>query len=118
MSHHAQVLSLALSRGPPPAQVPVVCEISPLRRIVLIKFPGYVQPGLYGRISRKELSEWHVFGCFSEHYTLDHHFMICSVVGGFTRGLAENPPTHLYVRWGQPFVFIQPRRPVQLNVVM
>lgn len=79
-------------------RVPVHCEISPAKRITLIKFPGYVQPGLYGRISRGGLSEWHVFGCFSEHVSKPHHFMICSVVGSFTKALAEEPPKELYVR--------------------
>lgn len=67
-------------------------------RLALLKFPGYVSPGLYGRISRSRLSEWHVFGCFGESSTQPHHFMICSAVGGFTKALVSDPPAYLYTR--------------------
>lgn len=42
------------------APVTVVAEIPASKRITLLKFPGYVRTGLYGRISRHFLSEWHV----------------------------------------------------------
>ena len=80
------------------ARVPVVSEITASKRVALLRLPGYVKPGLYGRISRGFLSEWHVFGSFGEDPTKPHHFMLCSNVGTFTRALVEDPPVYLYTR--------------------
>ena len=80
------------------ARVPVIAEIPASKRITLLKFSGYVRTGLYGRISRGPLSEWHVFGCFSQDPLQGSHYMICSAVGDFTKALAERPPEYLYTR--------------------
>ena len=80
------------------APVTVVAEIPASKRITLLKFPGYVRTGLYGRISRHFLSEWHVFGCFSQDAKEGLHYMICSAVGDFTKALVEQPPVRLYTR--------------------
>lgn len=80
------------------SRVPVMHEVPESNRITLLKFPGYIEPGFYGRISHKRLSEWHVFGCFGESVSQPHHFMICSAVGDFTKDLAKHPPSHLYTR--------------------
>lgn len=78
--------------------VRVEAEIPASKRITLLKFPGYIKTGLYGRISRGFLTEWHVFGCFSQDPSEGSHYMICSAVGDFTKGLVERPPTHMYTR--------------------
>lgn len=80
------------------AKVPVVSDIPASKRVALLRLPGYVKPGLYGRISRGFLSEWHVFGSFGEDCSQPHHFMLCSNVGDFTKALVENPPMQLYTR--------------------
>jgi len=82
------------------AKVPVTAQIPASKRIALLRFPGNVTSGHYGRISRGSLTEWHVFGCFSESDSSadPHHFMICSAVGDFTKGLVEQPPAALYTR--------------------
>ena len=79
-------------------KVPVHPDIPASKRIALLRFPGYISPGFYGRISRGMLSEWHVFGCFGESASESHHFMICSAVGDFTKALVEDPPASLYTR--------------------
>jgi len=80
------------------SKVPVVAEIPASKRITLLKFQGYVRTGLYGRISRGPLSEWHVFGCFSQDRQENSHYMICSAVGDFTKALVEQPPEYMYTR--------------------
>lgn len=77
----------------------VEAEVPASKRITLLKFPGYVKTGLYGRISRGFLTEWHVFGCFSQDPSEGKHYMICSAVGGFTKALVNRPPQHLYTRF-------------------
>ena len=84
------------------AKVAIDPKASPSGRVSLLRFPGNVTSGLYGRISRGSLTEWHVFGCFSESESaadsIPHHYMLCSAVGGFTKELVANPPTALYTR--------------------
>ncbi len=80
------------------SKVPVVAEIPASKRITLLKFQGYVRTGLYGRISRGPLSEWHVFGFFSQDRQENSHYMICSAVGDFTKALVEQPPEYMYTR--------------------
>ena len=80
------------------ARVSVLSEIPASKRVALLRFPGYVKPGLYGRISRGFLSDWHVFGSFGEDSAKPHHYMLCSNVGEFTKALVENPPAYLYTR--------------------
>ena len=80
------------------ARVPVISEVSTSKRVALLRLPGYVRPGLYGRISRDWLSEWHVFGSFGEDPLKPHHFMLCSNVGDFTKALVDDPPVFLYTR--------------------
>ena len=84
------------------AKVSVDPKASPSGRVSLLRFPGNVTSGLYGRISRGSLTEWHVFGCFSESESaadsMPHHYMLCSAVGRFTKELVATPPTALYTR--------------------
>ena len=46
--------------------LPVLCDASQLSRLrpsfkanTLLKFPGYAQSGLYGRVSQGFFTEWH-----------------------------------------------------------
>lgn len=80
------------------APVKVIAAIPASKRITLLQFKGYVKSGLYGRISRGFLTEWHVFGCFSQDRKENAHYMICSAVGDFTKGLIEQPPDFIYTR--------------------
>ena len=80
------------------APVKVVAAIPTSKRITLLQFRGYVKSGLYGRISRGFFTEWHVFGCFSQDRAEGAHYMICSAVGDFTKGLVQQPPDHMYTR--------------------
>lgn len=70
----------------------------PSPRVAVIKFERGIQQGLLGRISRSAVTEYHGFGIISEGIESRCHYMIAGVQGDWTRGLVENPPTHLYTR--------------------
>lgn len=75
-----------------------------------------MQQGLLARISRSSVLEYHAFGIisyisllkftgcfltsrkFSEGKDSKEHYLICGVQGDFTKGLVDNPPTHLWTR--------------------
>ncbi|KAF9652439.1 hypothetical protein BDM02DRAFT_3088819, partial [Thelephora ganbajun] len=42
--------------------------------------------------------EYHAFGTISEGKHAKHHYLICGVQGDFTKGLVNDPPTHLWTR--------------------
>ncbi|KMZ69883.1 Integral membrane protein TmpA [Zostera marina] len=69
---------------------------SPSPHASIIKFPGGLIPGLFGRIARSPLKDWHAFGTISDGK--DTHKMLIGAVGDFTQNLITNPPTHLWVR--------------------
>ncbi|KAM7506000.1 hypothetical protein LguiB_004904 [Lonicera macranthoides] len=62
----------------------------------IIKFQGGVKAGILGRISPSPMSEWHAFGIISDNKR--EHMMLAGAVGDFTKSLATNPPSHLWVR--------------------
>jgi hypothetical protein len=66
--------------------------------IVEITFPGGSQPGMFGRISRRALADWHAFAVVSGATMAESHVMVISGVGDFTRELITTPPAALYVR--------------------
>ncbi|WOL01479.1 adenylate-forming reductase [Canna indica] len=76
-------------------RVPVSVS-APSGHASIIKFPGGIQAGLLGRISRSPLSEWHAFGIISDG--VDGHMILAGAVGDFTKGLVADPPHHLWVR--------------------
>lgn len=78
-------------------KVPVQVE-TPGKGVVLLHFEGGIGWGLLGRISRKPLWEWHAFGISSEGRQSGKHMMIIAILGGFTKSLAEDKPSHIYVR--------------------
>ncbi|KAK7045624.1 hypothetical protein VNI00_007457 [Paramarasmius palmivorus] len=57
-----------------------------------------MQQGLLARISRSSVMEYHAFGIISEGVKSGKHYLICGVQGDFTKGLVENPPTHIWTR--------------------
>ncbi|KAI0317144.1 hypothetical protein OF83DRAFT_177957 [Amylostereum chailletii] len=57
-----------------------------------------MQQGLLARISRSSVLEYHAFGIVSEGAHAQYHYLICGVQGDFTRGLVQDPPTHLWTR--------------------
>ncbi|KAL5772270.1 hypothetical protein ACOSP7_011870 [Xanthoceras sorbifolium] len=76
-------------------RVPVKVS-APSGHASIIKFEGGVKSGMLGRISPSPLSEWHAFGIISDGKT--DHMMLAGAVGDFTKSLASNPPSHLWVR--------------------
>jgi hypothetical protein len=68
------------------------------RAIIEITFPGASEPGMFGRISRHALVNWHAFALFSGERRAVSHMMVISGVGDFTKGLFTTPPAALYVR--------------------
>jgi hypothetical protein len=66
--------------------------------IIEITFPGGSQPGTFGRISHRALSDWHAFALISQGTIAKFHMMVISGVGDFTKGLIAKPPPTLYVR--------------------
>jgi hypothetical protein len=66
--------------------------------IVEITFGGKTGPGMFGRISRRPLADWHAFAVVSGEGMAQSHMMVISGVGDFTRELIADPPTALYTR--------------------
>lgn len=66
--------------------------------IIEITFPGGSQPGMFGRISRRALADWHAFAVVSGETMAESHMMVISGVGDFTGRLITTPPATLYVR--------------------
>ncbi|KAJ7514686.1 hypothetical protein O6H91_23G055400 [Diphasiastrum complanatum] len=87
-------------------RVGVETTIPPAANNSLLNFSGGIKPGILARISRSPLSEWHAFGIISDGKK--RHTILAGAVGDFTKGLVENPPTHLWVRTfhfaGLPFL--------------
>ena len=78
-------------------KVKVDVEI-PSAKVAVLRFERGMQQGLLGRISRTSVLEYHAFGIISEGKDAKYHYMVCGVQGDFTRGLVENPPTHIWTR--------------------
>ncbi|KAI0002181.1 hypothetical protein BJV74DRAFT_817529 [Russula compacta] len=70
----------------------------PSSNIAVIRFQGGMQHGLFARISRSSVMEYHAFGIVSEGTHAKYHYLVCGVQGDFTRNLVLNPPTHLWTR--------------------
>jgi hypothetical protein len=66
--------------------------------IVEITFPGHSHPGMFGRVSRGLLADWHAFAVVSGETIRGSHMMVISGVGDFTRRLIAMPPKTLYTR--------------------
>ncbi|KAJ7569249.1 hypothetical protein O6H91_01G068500 [Diphasiastrum complanatum] len=62
----------------------------------LLNFSGGMKPGILARISRSPLKEWHAFGIISDGKK--RHTILAGAVGDFTKGLVEDPPSHIWVR--------------------
>jgi hypothetical protein len=54
------------------------------RAVIEITFPGVSEPGMFGRISRHALADWHAFALFSEERKAVSHMMVISGLGDFT----------------------------------
>ncbi len=82
-------------------KVPVKAEVLS-NSVVLLRFEGYIRPGLFGRISRNPFSENHAFGITSKALEYqpksNEHYMCVVGQGDFTRGLIASPPTYLWTR--------------------
>lgn len=78
-------------------KVKVDVEI-PSSKVAVLRFERGMTQGLLGRISRTSILEYHAFGTISEGKHAKYHYMVCGVQGDFTRGLVENPPTHIWTR--------------------
>lgn len=78
-------------------EVPVEVEI-PSPKVAIIRFERGLQQGLLARIARSSILEYHAFGTVSEGKHGKCHYLICGVQGDFTRGLVNDPPTHLWTR--------------------
>ena len=70
----------------------------PSPKVAVIRFERGLQQGLLTRISRSAVMEYHAFGTISEGKHTNRHYLICGVQGDFTKGLVDNPPTHLWTR--------------------
>ncbi|KIY63704.1 hypothetical protein CYLTODRAFT_457867 [Cylindrobasidium torrendii FP15055 ss-10] len=77
--------------------VPVEITV-PSSKVAIIKFERGMQQGLLARVSHGPLWEYHAFGIISEGVHAKEHYLIAGVQGDFTRGLVDNPPTHLWTR--------------------
>ncbi|KAK2463143.1 hypothetical protein APHAL10511_004798 [Amanita phalloides] len=78
-------------------KVPVQVQI-PSPKVAVLRFERGMQQGLLARISRSCTLEYHAFGVVSEGIDSKEHFLICGVQGDFTKGLIDNPPTHVWTR--------------------
>ncbi|KAI0294406.1 hypothetical protein BC826DRAFT_1091639 [Russula brevipes] len=78
-------------------KVKVEIEV-PSPKIAVIRLERGMQHGLFARISRSSIMEYHAFGIVSEGTHAEHHYLVCGVQGDFTRRLTLNPPTHLWTR--------------------
>ncbi|KAJ3800266.1 hypothetical protein GGU11DRAFT_420108 [Lentinula aff. detonsa] len=70
----------------------------PSPKVAVLRFERGMQQGLLARISRSSIMEYHAFGIISEGVNAKHHYLICGVQGDFTKGLIQNPPTHIWTR--------------------
>jgi hypothetical protein len=70
----------------------------PSEAIIEITLPGASGPGMFGRISRHRLGDWHAFALVSGRSGTISRTMIISGIGDFTKGLIAIPPIELYVR--------------------
>jgi hypothetical protein len=86
------------------------------KAVIQITFPGGSGPGMFGRISRHALGDWHAFAFVSDASGLASRMMIISAAGDFTRGLIATPPVELYVRTvgfpGLPYCILMYRRSI------
>ncbi|EMD33120.1 hypothetical protein CERSUDRAFT_87441 [Gelatoporia subvermispora B] len=78
-------------------EVKVDIEV-PSPKVAILRFERGMQQGLLARISRSSIMEYHAFGTISEGTHAKYHYLICGVQGDFTRGLVNDPPTHLWTR--------------------
>ncbi|KIM83722.1 hypothetical protein PILCRDRAFT_69274 [Piloderma croceum F 1598] len=78
-------------------KVKVDVEI-PSSKVAILRFERGMQQGLLARISRGPVTEYHAFGIISEGLNAKYHYLICGVQGDFTRGLVDDPPTHIWTR--------------------
>ncbi|OCH89871.1 hypothetical protein OBBRIDRAFT_793857 [Obba rivulosa] len=78
-------------------EVKVDIEV-PSPKVAILRFERGMQQGLLARISRSSIMEYHAFGIISEGVHAKYHYLICGVQGDFTRGLVNDPPTHLWTR--------------------
>lgn len=77
-------------------KVPVEIWAAPAGNVVVVKFNKANRRAMIGRISRRPLRDWHAFGLASDGKSFS--YMVCTVVGDFTRSLVDDPPHHLYHR--------------------
>ncbi|KZV79312.1 hypothetical protein EXIGLDRAFT_688846 [Exidia glandulosa HHB12029] len=66
--------------------------------VVILRFRGGMRPGLFGRVARTPLSDYHAFGIVSHGPRTSEHYMCVVGQGDFTRRLVADPPTHLWTR--------------------
>jgi hypothetical protein len=78
-------------------KVPVQARVLS-KSVIEIVFAGASEAGMFGRISRHALVDWHAFALVSGRKGAASHSMIISGVGDFTKGLIATPPVKLYVR--------------------
>ena len=85
------------------------------KSILELKFSGLSRPGMFGRISRHALADWHAFALVPGNGSSSHS-MIISTVGDFTKELITNPAQKLYVRAiafpGLPYCVLMYRRSI------
>ncbi|KAF8345989.1 hypothetical protein F5887DRAFT_145088 [Amanita rubescens] len=70
----------------------------PSPKVAVLRFERGMQQGLLARISRSCFLEYHAFGIISEGKDSKEHYLICGVQGDFTKGLVDDPPTHIWTR--------------------
>jgi len=68
------------------------------RSVIELKFTGSSGPGMFGRISRHALADWHAFALVPGGKGPPSHSMVISGIGDFTRGLITGPPKKLCIR--------------------
>jgi hypothetical protein len=56
------------------------------RSVIEIKFAGSSGPGMFGRISRHPLADWHAFALVPGGRGTPSHSMVISAIGDFTKG--------------------------------
>jgi hypothetical protein len=93
----ALITALILSPWLTVRKVRVQAQVSS-QAVIEVTFPGVSAPGMFGRISRHALADWHAFALVSGEQRAVSHMMVISGVGDFTKGLIATPPAALYVR--------------------
>lgn len=94
-------------------KVPITCNVVS-GSVAILHFPqsAAVQPGLFGRIARTPLGDYHAFALVSwgsqpltgsctshsSHNAQTGNYMVIVGQGDFTRDLITHPPTHLWTR--------------------